>query len=133
MEEDKEKQLKNGDETGKDPATGRFTKGNTFGKGRPTGSKNFTTDFDEVVDEIAKTNNITTSEARKILLKMAYVEAKKGNFPFYKDILDRYYGKAQDSVDITTAGQPLYLPSEVLNKYDTTSGTERDSEQPEEV
>jgi hypothetical protein len=36
--------------------------------------------------------------------------------------------------DITTDGKPLYLPSEILNKYDdSTSIPEGDSEQPEEV
>jgi hypothetical protein len=80
-----------------DPITGRFVKGNP---GKPIGAKSFATDFDEVVEEIAKANNITQSEARKILLKSAYKEAKDGNFNFYKDIVDRYYGKAPDNLDI---------------------------------
>lgn len=82
-----------------DPVTGKFKPGNPGG-GRPPGSKNFFTDFDEVIDEIAKSNNITQSEARKILLKKAYIEAKDGNFNFYKDIADRYYGKVKESVEV---------------------------------
>ena len=36
--------------------------------------------------------------------------------------------------DITTDGKPLYLPSEILNKYDNTPRSpEIDSEQSEEV
>ena len=69
--------------------------------GRPLGSRNFTTDFDEAVEEIAKANGITISEARKILFKVAYSQAKDANFPFYKDIMDRYYGKALENVDMT--------------------------------
>ena len=51
---------------------------NGYVKGKP----NFSTDFDEVVEEIAELNHITISEARKILLKKAYAEAKDGNFPY---------------------------------------------------
>ena len=76
-------------------------------EGRPLGSRNFSTDFDEVVEEIAKANNITASEARKILLRAAYSEAKNKNFPYYKDIMDRYYGKAQDNLDVTSGGKPI--------------------------
>ena len=79
---------------------GNFKKGNPGG-GRPPGIRNFTTDFDEAVEEIAKANGITISEARKILFKVAYAEAKGANFPFYKDIMDRYYGKALENVDMT--------------------------------
>ena len=75
--------------------------------GRPLGTKNFATDFDEVVEEIAKVNNITASEARKILLRAAYSEAKNKNFPYYKDIMDRYYGKAQENLDVTSGGKPI--------------------------
>lgn len=69
--------------------------GNPYG--RPLGTKNFSTDFDEVIKEIAKLNNITESEARKILLRKAYSEAKNANFPFYKDIMDRYYGQPKNN------------------------------------
>ena len=70
-------------------------------EGRPVGTRNFQTDFDEVVEEIAKANNITNSEARKILIKKAYGEAKDGNFQYYKDITERVYGKVPDALDIT--------------------------------
>lgn len=76
--------------------------------GRPLGTKNFTTDFDEAVEEIAKLNKITISEARKILLKRAYAEAKDGNFPYYKDIMDRYYGKAEEFIKADVTYTPIY-------------------------
>ena len=60
--------------------------------GRPLGTRNFITDFDEAVGEIAEEEGITLSEAKKTLIKKAYSLAKEGNFPFYKDIVDRYYG-----------------------------------------
>ena len=67
--------------------------------GKPLGTKSFTTDFDEVVEELAKENKMTKSEVRKILLKKAFAEAKNGNFNFYKDTLDRYYGKPVERIE----------------------------------
>ncbi len=82
-----------------DPKTNRFAKGNPGG-GRPVGKRNFEIDFDEAVDEIAKEEGISYSEARKALLKTAYREAKKGNFNFYKDVTDRTYGEAKKNVEV---------------------------------
>ncbi len=69
--------------------------------GRPLGSRDFATDFDEVVDDLAKENKMTKSEVRKLLLKVAYKNAKDGNYSFYKDIHDRIYGTAQDNVHLS--------------------------------
>jgi hypothetical protein len=69
-------------------------------EGRPKGTRDFSTDFDEAVDEIAKENGMTRSQARKILLKVAYKNAKEGNYSFYKDIHDRLYGTAQNNVHL---------------------------------
>ena len=82
-----------------DPETGKFVKGNPGG-GRPKGSNNFETDFDVAVEEIAKENGMTRSEARKLLLKVAFKQAKDGNYSFYKDIHDRIYGQAKNTSDI---------------------------------
>ena len=83
-------------------ANGQIEKGEILNPaGRPIGTRNFQTDFDEVVEEIAKANNITNSEARKILIKKAYGEAKDGNFQYYKDIVERVYGKVPDALTIT--------------------------------
>ncbi len=80
---------------------GRFIEGVSGNPaGKPKGTKSFSTDFNEVVEEIAELNHITINEARKQLLKVAYMEAKKGNFNYSKDIFDRYYGKVKENVDV---------------------------------
>ena len=80
-----------------DPVTGKFVVGNPGG-GRPLGSPNFKTDFDTAIKEIAELNNITESEAKQVLIKKAWSQAKDGDFPYYKDIMDRYYGKAPQPI-----------------------------------
>ncbi len=105
---------------------GRFMKGTAKPKnsGIKLGTKHFGTDFDEVIKEIAKANKISESDARKLLIKKAYSEAKNGNFPFYKDICDRYYGKAQENIDLTTDGEKIQginyiIPNGTDNKTNT--------------
>lgn len=80
---------------------GTFKNGHKKLGGKELGTNNFATDFDEAVAEIAKDNNMTKSEARKLLLKVAYKNAKDGNYSFYKDIHDRIYGTAQNNVNLS--------------------------------
>lgn len=69
-------------------------------EGRPAGSKNFSTWFKLAIEKIAKTEEIDIDSAEVQLIVMAYKEARKGNFNFYKDIIDRVYGKPKDVVDL---------------------------------
>lgn len=99
-----ENRKENSINTGKDPKTGQFLPGNKLTPldkvGRPAGTRDFATDFDEVVKDIAKENNLTVSDVRKVLLKQAYKQAKDGNYSFYKDIHDRVYGQATQKQEI---------------------------------
>jgi len=100
--------------------------GEAGGGHRPKGTTNFKTDFEAVVKEVAKLNKITISEARQALLKKAYAEARNGNFPYYRDICDRYYGKAQD--DINLGGEiTLKIAKQVADKYEPTPNTGQNS------
>jgi hypothetical protein len=80
---------------------GQLEKGSILNPiGYVKGQRNFETDFNEVVEEIALANKITTSEARKILIKKAYAMAKDGNFQYHKDIHDRIYGQATNKTEL---------------------------------
>jgi len=61
--------------------------------GRPKGTKNFSTLMDLAVKDISKANKITEDQVWQVLIKKGYSEASRGNFQFYKDILDRYFGE----------------------------------------
>jgi len=76
-------------------------------EGRPQGSRNFTTLMDEMVREIAVERKISEAEVWGILIKKGYTEAEKGNYLYFRDILDRYYGKAKDNLDLTTGGEKI--------------------------
>ncbi len=69
-------------------------------EGRPEGSKNFSSLMDEMVKEIAIERKISEAEVWGILIKKGYTEAEKGNYLYFRDILDRYFGKAPQPLDL---------------------------------
>jgi len=102
--------------------------------GRPKGSKNFTTLWKEAVKKIAKMRDeeLDPDDVELVLVKKAFKKASEGNFKFYKDIMDRVYGKATQKTDITTGGKPInnkQIEDEVEKKLDTIfgDGEEEDS------
>ena len=86
-------------------------------KGKKVGVRDFSTDFDIAVAEIAEEEGITKSEARVALLKVAYKQSKAANFRFFKDVHDRVYGKAIERTEITGKdGKDLFEPTEEIKK-----------------
>lgn len=78
---------------------GRFVPGVSGNpKGVPVGTVSFKTEFRRAIKKIAQANKINEDEAMDILHRVGYGEAKNANFPFFKDIMDRYYGKPQGDV-----------------------------------
>ena len=84
--------------------------------GRPLGSKNFSTLFDEVIEDIAKDKKITIEQARKDLIETAYNKARQGNFLFFKDLMDRRFGQPTKPIDITTGGESFIRPTDEERK-----------------
>lgn len=78
---------------------GQLEKGSILNpKGKPQGTKHFNSLMDEAVKDIARINKIPESEVWQILIKKGYAEAKNGNYPFFKDLLDRYFGKPKERI-----------------------------------
>jgi len=75
--------------------------GNPFG--RPRGSKNYKTLFQEAYIAIAKDLNIGKEPDTLMveLLKKGIIQALKGNYNFYKDIMDRLYGKPGNQIELS--------------------------------
>ena len=99
MEQDTEKSINSGESVERNP-DGTFKEGHTKLGGKAFGTRDFSTDFDEVIDDLAKENKITKSEVRKILLRVAYKNAKDGVYQYHKDLHDRVYGQAIQKQEI---------------------------------
>lgn len=68
--------------------------------------------MEEAVKIVAKANNISEEEAWVRLHQKGITEALKGNFNFYQDVLNRYYGKMIEKFDHTTKGESLNYDNE---------------------
>lgn len=78
--------------------------------GKPPGTKSFSTLFDEAIRIIAKEEKISPESAELALFEKAYTEARKGNFNYFKDIMDRRFGQPTKPIDLTTSGHS-FLPT----------------------
>lgn len=94
-----ENPFKNGEKMDNRDRNGRFVEGYEGGPGRPKGVKNFDTIFEEAIKKIIKEKNLKESPELEIVIR-GIAEARSGNFNFYKDILDRRYGKAKEFLEL---------------------------------
>jgi hypothetical protein len=62
--------------------------------GRPLGQRNYATIYREALIKLAKLNNKTPEELEEEILSKGLLNARGGNYAFYKDVLDRLHGTA---------------------------------------
>ena len=89
---------------------GKFKIGNPGG-GKPIGSKSFSTLFDEAIKKIVKEKKLPITNPEVDLVVKAIVEALKGNYVYYRDIMDRRYGQPTKPIDFTSSGAQLFRPT----------------------
>jgi len=72
--------------------------------GRPKGSKNFSTLFEEAAKEVAEALNLGKKPDAVLieLVKRGIREGLTGNFDFFKDLIDRLYGKPKEPISFET-------------------------------
>ena len=68
-----------------------------FGRKR----KDFKTLFEEAIIKIAEEKNIDPKNIETDLIIRAISEARGGRYQFYRDIFDRIYGKAKETIEFT--------------------------------
>jgi hypothetical protein len=87
---------------GHPPLESRFTSENQPEKrGRPRGKRNFNKDFEIAAREVAKALSLgETPEPIYIeLLKQGIESGLKGNYNFWKDIVEKIYGKEVERIE----------------------------------
>jgi hypothetical protein len=77
--------------------------------GRPKGSRNYRTLFREAYVAIARDLRLGKDPDVLLveILKRGIKEALKGNYPFYKDIMDRLYGKPKSAINMNLREEKL--------------------------
>ena len=71
--------------------------------GRPKGVLNYATMRERAIRLLAKQNGKTPLEIEDEINANALLEARKGNFQFYKDDKDRTYGSATQKTEVSGA------------------------------
>lgn len=76
---------------------------------RPKGSRNYKTLFREAYMAIAKDLRLGKDPDVLLveILKRGIKEALKGNYPFYKDIMDRMFGKPGEEIKVNLREERL--------------------------
>lgn len=69
--------------------------------GRPKGQRDYATIYREALIKLATLNDKTEEEIENEILSNALLSARKGDFRFYKDILDRLYGTPVSRTELT--------------------------------
>jgi|TARA_R100001244_G_scaffold130170_1_gene102090 hypothetical protein len=118
------------DENGERDEKGRFTQGNLGGPGRPKGLS-ITALIKEELEKIPEGQKKTYAELlTRRLLKKAIQE---GDHPTQKMIWNYIDGMPQANLDVTSDNKPIFIPSEIMDKYDLNESTEGDSQEQGEV
>jgi len=73
--------------------------------GRAVGTRTFKTKWEGFIEKVAKENGLAPEDIDNELFKIGLKKAREGDYQFYKDIHDRCYGKAKDTVDLTMNGK----------------------------
>lgn len=68
--------------------------------GHPKGQRNYATIYREALIKLGRENNKTPEDIENEMVANGALLARKGDFRFYKDVLDRLHGTATNVVDI---------------------------------
>jgi hypothetical protein len=82
--------------------TTRFKKGQSGNpSGRPKGARNYKTIFREALLKVSEALKLgqEPDDVLVEIVKRGIAQALKGNYNFYKDILDRLYGQAKQMIE----------------------------------
>jgi hypothetical protein len=85
-------------------------------EGRPKGSRNFSTLFNEAIKKIVTEQKIPITDPEIEMVSRAIIEALKGNYVFYRDIMDRRYGQAKQTIE-TSGETDVSLITKGINLY----------------
>ena len=88
---------------------GRFVDGWRGGPGHPPGQLNFNTIFEKAIKKIIEEQKFNIDDPEREMVVKAVIEALKGNYAYFRDLMDRKYGKALERTesDITSGGEKI--------------------------
>ena len=107
---------------------GRFVDGHSGGPGRPKGSLSFATKFREAIEKLAEINALSGDELELQIVQMAIKKARDGDYQFYRDVMDRVYGKPMQHLDHTSEGRQIPTPIMYVQRDDSNNQDQEPTE-----
>lgn len=95
--------------------------------GRPKGLRNYATVYAEAMMILADKNATTPEKLEAEMVANAAVLARKGDYRFYKDFMDRLHGQATQKNETTLILPNIELSEDIAKKYGITRSTEANS------
>lgn len=97
--------------------------------GRPLGQKNYATLYREALIKLAKLNDKEPEELELEILSKGIMNARSGDYRFYKDVLDRIHGQATQNSEVNVTGLTIsfdtpfkkYAPNTTRQTKDNSS------------
>jgi len=77
--------------------------------GRPKGQRNYATIYREALIKLAALNDKSPEELEDEIVSSGLLNARKGNYAFYKDVMDRLHGSATQKTDVTSGGEKIQI------------------------
>jgi len=82
---------------------GTLAKGSVLNPaGKLKGTEHFSTILDKALRRVAQLNKKESEELFEEIIGNAILQARGGNYKFYRDMLDRLYGKPRETVRVDT-------------------------------
>lgn len=78
--------------------------------GKKPGQRDYATIYREALIKLGTMNGIPADELEIDIVLKGLASARKGDYRFYKDVLDRIHGSPKQSVDLTSGGKELPTP-----------------------
>lgn len=88
-------------------------------QGRKKGKRNFRTLFWEAIEKIGLERDLKGKDLEIELVKRGIIEALKGNYSFWKDIMDRVYGKPREEIqEVEESEKPIPILTPLYEKLE---------------
>lgn len=77
------------------------------GPGRPPGQKNYATLYREALIKLGQLNGKDPDEIELEMIANGLASARKGDYRFYKDVLDRLHGTAVTKIELVPTDEEM--------------------------
>jgi hypothetical protein len=100
-------------------------------KGRPVGQRNYHVIYKEALIKLAALNETTPESLENEILSKGITLARKGDYRFYKDLLDRLHGLPDQNINVSGAKEVAKKLDDILDENVKNNGKAKEGSPPD--